>query len=97
VAIDSNSIKIDKEEFKFIINSFNELKACKELYNIQLTKEKIYLNIITDKDSIIQLKDKIILNLSNQIKLIQPKWYDKFYIGAAAGIGLSIIIFILAK
>jgi len=97
MAIDSNSVRVDKEEFKFIINSLNELKTCRELYNIQLTKEKIYLNIITDKDSILQLKDKVILNLSNQIKLIQQRWYDKFYIGAAASFGLSIILFILAK
>jgi len=96
-AIDSQSVRVDIDEFKLIIKTFAELNNYKKLYENQKGKEKIFTEIINDKDKIIELKENVIMKLRNEINTIKPAWYNKFSYGFIAGISISILVLIIVR
>jgi len=61
-------------------------------------KEQIYIKdeIIKRKDIQIGLSKQIENNLRKQIELIDPSWYDNFYVGAGVGVvSIAVLIFLV--
>lgn len=86
LSADSNHVLVDKLEFKYIINVFNDFNMLREINKQQVLKGEILERIITDKDKLILLKEEDVQLLKQRIKDISPAWYDKFLIGFATAV-----------
>jgi len=102
---DSNSVIIVKNEFKFIIERFAELESVKKT-NLLLNSEIRINKFIGDaKDSMLIAKERTIEKYSSFVKEQQKQiienssfWNkNKFYLGAATGIAVSVVLFFLAN
>jgi|GEM_PF-5380709 len=93
--IDSNNYQISEEELKYLTiklidyNFLDSLKVPKLEHSIQLLQ-----SAISDKDSIISLKNDNIKMLYNRIEELKPSFFDKykFWLGIIVGAAGIIIL-----
>lgn len=99
---DSNSVIVQKEEFRHIVSSIAELQALSKLY--QLQKKEIALkdflstckdSIIIQKEDIIQKQDEYIRNANKEMSSFWNK--NKFYIGTVTGVTATVLTLILIR
>lgn len=88
--IDSNWAKIHIEELKYITAQFIELDFQKSQNNLLKQETGILKRTITDKDTLISIKNNEITDYKKMLKETKPAWYDKFWIGVATAVAAVI-------
>lgn len=95
-SLDSSSVKIDKEEFKHIINTFVDYKTLKEIHVKEIEKTDLLQRTVESYKQLLLLKADDIELLKKRIEIITPPWWDRFYWGFASGIILVISVVFLS-
>lgn len=91
---DSNHVLVDKLEFRYIVNVFNEYNSLREINKQQVLKNGILERIITDKDKLILLKEEESQLLKQTIEDISPAWWDKFLIGFTSAVVMIVSLLV---
>ena len=94
--IDSSKVLITSAEFKHIIKTSIELESCRKVNTSLISEVGILYRSIDDKNTLIELKDRMIENLREQLD-IKPAWYNKFGYGFAAAVIVVTAILFLVK
>jgi hypothetical protein len=94
---DSNNVLVPKNEFKSIIQTFIEYNALQRIHKETTAQLPIFERIITDKDSIIALRENDIDLLKEKLKDISPAFWNNFIFGFASGIAILTAIILLIR
>ena len=89
--------KLNLYELKQVAQLLIELEERRKQDEIQTIKENLYKASIQGYQASEELHKRQEENLRKQIEAITPKWYDHFWVGAAAVAAFISSIYLVAK